>query len=74
MTTKAELVKMLQFVPDDAVVMLARPAHDYWSTTLAIPISSVEPALIQPSEYHQSEAIVDDGADDSDTRCVFVLN
>lgn len=74
MTTKAELIALLRDVPDEAVVMMTRPSHDYWRTTLAVPIQSVEPALIQPSEYHRSEAIVDDDTDSDDTRCVYVLN
>lgn len=40
--TKAELVAMVDGIPDDALIAMRVPTGDYWGTVLATPIKGLE--------------------------------
>jgi hypothetical protein len=66
MTTKRELIEMLEFVKDDDEVVFSFPANDYWKTTIARPINNIEEVRIKASTYHQEDVVTDfDDVDDA---------
>ena len=48
--TKAELVAMVDGIPDDALIAMRVPTGDYWGTVQASPIKGIEESQAIESE------------------------
>lgn len=70
--TKQDLLNALERVPADAEIRLAQPTHDYWRTRLAVSIRSVCQQFIRHTDYHNADAIEEEG--DGNTKIVWVLD
>ena len=56
--TVAQLIKMLSYFDDDQEVYLSFPSGDYWGTTLASEVNSVDSCNVVWSEYHRTYKLV----------------
>jgi len=54
----ADLIAELQEFDPEQEVHFAYPAGDYWRTTVAPKVASVEPGWVKRSEYHRMPAVV----------------
>jgi len=59
-----ELIERLQFADPEAEVHFAYNYGDYWHTTVAPKVNSVEDGLVQYSEYHRMDKLVTDEVED----------
>jgi len=55
-----ELVEALSGMSPDDEVLIAHPANDYWKTTLASPIVTVEEGEVKDSAYHDQKVVGED--------------
>jgi hypothetical protein len=62
----AELIARLQTMPQDAEVHFEYGFGDYWRTTVAPKVSSVELGLVEWSEYHRMPKVVEPDWDNED--------
>ncbi len=76
--TKAELVAMVDGIPDDALIAMRVPTGDYWGTVQASPIKGIEEShAIESSRLGGYKLLEDsdiENCDESDTPInVYVL-
>lgn len=57
--TIAQLRKMLSYFDDDQEVFLSFPSGDYWGTTLASKVNSIDSCDVVWSEYHRTYKLVE---------------
>jgi hypothetical protein len=55
-----ELIEQLQDMDQDAEVHFAYGYGDHWRTTVAPRVSNVSGGLVQYSEYHRMDKLVED--------------
>jgi hypothetical protein len=56
----AQLIEQLQYLPQDADVHFAYGYGDHWRTTVAPKVSQVFEGVVERSDYHQMDKLVDD--------------
>lgn len=56
-----ELITLLETHNQESEVMFSYNYGDYWNTTIAADISAVDVVAVEPSEYHNTHKVVDDG-------------
>lgn len=59
--TVGELINELQAFPPETEVHFAYPYGDYWRTTVAPPVSSVDEGEVVHSDYHRMPKVVEEG-------------
>jgi hypothetical protein len=62
----AQLIEQLQHMPQDAKVHFEYGYGDHWRTQVAPAISSVEMGLVQYSDYHRMDKVVEPDWDNED--------
>jgi hypothetical protein len=62
----SQLIEQLQNMPQDAEVHFEYGFGDYWHTTVAPKVSSVEVGLVEWSEYHRMPKVVEPDWDNED--------
>lgn len=55
----SDLIKQLADLPNDAEIYMSQPSGDYWGTELAIKVDHIARALIDRSDYHDSDKVVE---------------
>jgi hypothetical protein len=69
--TVAQLIEILQEMNQDDEVAFGYPSGDYWRTTIAKQITSVEEAATIYSEYHGANKVDEEDAEyDDDDKLV----
>lgn len=58
--TVEQLRKMLSYFDDDQEVYLSFPSGDYWGTTLASKVASIDSCNVVWSEYHRAYKLVEE--------------
>ena len=58
--TKAELVAMVDGIPDDALIAMRVPTGDYWGTVQASPIKGIEEAQAIKSSRLRGYKLLED--------------
>ena len=74
--TVQELIEELSHMPQGAKVHFAYGYGDHWRTTVAPRVSRVGTGLVQHSDYHQMDRLVEfdyEDETDSDAREVVIL-
>ena len=61
-----DLIEQLQYMPQDADVHFEYGYGDHWRTQVAPKISSVEMGLVQFSDYHRMDKVVEPDWDNED--------
>lgn len=56
----SQLIEMLQGCDPDMDVHFAYGAGDYWRTTVAPSVSQIGEAVVEYSQYHSTDKVVDD--------------
>jgi hypothetical protein len=56
----AQLIEQLQYLPQDADVHFSYNYGDHWRTTVAPKVSQVFEGVVERSDYHQMDKLVDD--------------
>ena len=69
--TVAELIEYLQEQDQTLEVKFSYPSGDYWRTQLAKDIEEVETGLVEYSDYHRLDKVVDN---DEDGTLVLLLS
>jgi hypothetical protein len=69
--TVAELIEYLQEQDQTLEVKFSYPSGDYWRTQLAKDIEEVETGLVEYSDYHRMDKVVDN---DEDGTLVLLLS
>jgi hypothetical protein len=64
--TVRELIHMLEYEDEDALVYFSYPSGDYWKTMIAEPVSEVNTEKIEFSEYHRSYKVLDQNRIETD--------
>ena len=62
----SQLIEQLQYMPQDAEVHFEYGYGDHWRTQVAPKISSVEMGLVQYSDYHRMDKVVEPDWDNED--------
>jgi len=78
----SQLIEQLSFVDQDAEVHFAYGYGDYWKTQVAPSVSGIDEAVVEYSEYHRMDRLVDSedcfdeetGDFKADARRVIVIN
>lgn len=71
----AQLKEILSGMDDEVEVMFSHPSHDYWHTQLATPVGMVKVGIIQHSDYHNQDVMVDEDSEPDDShKLVIVLS
>jgi hypothetical protein len=55
-----ELIESLKYMDQDADVHFAYGYGDHWRTTVAPAISQVSQGVVEYSDYHQMDKLIDD--------------
>ena len=61
--TVAELIEYLQEQDQTLEVKFSYPSGDYWRTQVAKDIEEVETGLVEYSDYHRMDKVVDNDED-----------
>jgi len=69
--TVAELIEYLQEQDQDLDVKFSYPSGDYWRTQLAKDIETVETGIVDYTDYHRMDKVVED---DEDGTLVLLLS
>ena len=55
----SQLIEQLSFVDQDAEVHFAYGYGDYWKTQVAPSVGTIEEGVVEYSEYHRMDRLVD---------------
>lgn len=69
----AELIEMLQDMPQTAEVHFEYNYGDHWRTHVAPKVHAVEVGLVEYSDYHRMDKVVDYDDDSADTAREVVI-
>lgn len=62
--TVSELIEILENEDKDKEIYFTYPAGDYWHTTIAKPIKSIEEGYVEKSDYHRAFKTVEEPEDE----------
>jgi hypothetical protein len=70
-----ELIDALSNMDEDAEVFYAYPAGDYWHTTIAGAVQTLDEGYVKHSGYHEKMVVADaeDDAEDEDKAVYAVI-
>lgn len=68
--TKADLLELLECVPEDGIIAFPQPTHNHWHQVIAKTLNnqsaSIEEVEVSWSDYNE-DFIVDEGEDDDES-------
>lgn len=64
---KAELLQILEFVPDDAEIHMTIPTNDYWRTQKVVPVTALQEVPAEPSAYYDGALVIQDDDAEGDS-------